>query len=369
MRVLFSTAFPFVRLRAGGVAGGAAVAEDARRTPVVAPLPGAGRGAGPDAAAPDSGGRLVIGISSRALFDLDESHRIYRSQGVEAFRRYQVKHEEEPLKPGGAFHLVRKLLRINELPGRRGRVEVILLSRNSADTGLRVFNSIEHHGLAITCAAFCGGCSPHRYVSAFGVHLFLSIAPEDVENALRSGVAAATLIPSAAGASDDGEVRFAFDGDAVLFSDQAERVYHERGLAAFAEDERRAAAQPLDGGPFKPFLAELHRLQSAFAGGASPIRTALVTARAAPAHKRVITTLRDWGIRLDEVLFLGGRDKTSYLKAYGADVFFDDQMKYCDSASREITTGHVPHGVANLPADAPADASIAPGLSRGKGER
>jgi len=298
-------------------------------------------------ATPAEGHRLVIGISSRALFDLGESHRVYEEQGLDAYRAYQIEHENEPLAPGHAFHLVRKLLRINELLGEPQRVEVILLSRNSADTGLRVFNSIEHHHLHIRRAAFCGGESPHRYVSAFGMHLFLSSAPEDVRAALERGVAAATLIPSSGDTGDDECIRFAFDGDAVLFSDQSERVYKEQGLVAFAENERATAAEPLDGGPFKSFLAELHRLQSEFGDTRCPIRTALVTARAAPAHKRVINTLRHWSIRLDESLFLGGMNKAEFLRSYLADVFFDDQLAHCDSARHAVTTGHVPHGIAN----------------------
>ncbi len=286
-----------------------------------------------------AGQKLVVGISSRALFNLDDSHRIYQDQGLEAYRQYQIENEDELLEPAGAFHLVRKLLNINELLGEQ-RIEVVLLSRNSADTGLRVFNSIEHHQLPIACAAFCGGASPHRYVDPFGVHLFLSSNAEDVRRALEQGVAAAKLLSSRE-FSDDG-IRFAFDGDAVLFSDQAQRIYQEQGLQAFSQSEQAAAAEPLDGGPFKPFLSELHRLQQEFTQGPCPIRTALVTARSAPAHKRVINTLRHWGVRLDESLFLGGKDKAEFLRAYRADVFFDDQQHYCDSARSAVTTGHVP---------------------------
>jgi len=290
--------------------------------------------------------KLVIAISSRVLFDLSESHDVFQNQGLAAYSQYQIEHEDEPLESGEAFPLVQKLLRINE-GFETPRVEVILLSRNSADTGLRIFNSIEHHRLHITRAAFCGGDSPYRYVSAFGCHLFLSSHAEDVRNALRHGVAAATLLASVKSTANENELRFAFDGDAVLFSDEAERVFKTEGLEAFARSEKAAAKTPLSGGPFKSFLQALHQLQSEFPPETGPIRTALVTARSAPAHERVVRTLRDWNIRIDESLFLGGLDKSEFLKAYGADVFFDDQLQHCEPASQQVATGHVPHGVAN----------------------
>jgi 5'-nucleotidase len=291
--------------------------------------------------------KLVIAISSRALFNLDDSHQVYKTDGLQAYSEYQVAREDEPLQPGEAFPLVHKLLRLNERLGEDSRVEVVLLSRNSADTGLRVFNSIQHYELAISRAAFCGGESPWRYINAFGCHLFLSNEAEDVRYALECGVAAATLVSSKGGGSDNDLLRFAFDGDAVLFSDEAERVYKSEGLDAFTASEKAAAKEPLGGGPFKPFLSALHRLQQAFPATEAPIRTALVTARSAPAHERVIRTLRAWDIRIDESIFLGGLNKTEFLKAYQADVFFDDQQTHCASASPHIATGHVPHGVAN----------------------
>ncbi|MDN3639817.1 5'-nucleotidase [Simiduia curdlanivorans] len=290
--------------------------------------------------------QLVIAISSRALFNLDASHQVYINQGLEAYSQYQIEHEEELLEKGEAFPLVEKLLRLNEVLTDH-RVEVILLSRNSADTGLRVFNSIEHYKLPISRAAFCGGEDPYRYITAFGCHLFLSTDPADVRLALREGVAAATLLASKKQKDPGAQLRFAFDGDAVLFSDESERIYKTQGLEAFAKNEKEAAKLPLTGGPFKPFLAALHSIQSEFEPGASPIRTALVTARSAPAHERVIRTLRAWNIRIDESLFLGGMTKASFLKAYGADVFFDDQQVHCSAASEHVATGHVPHGVAN----------------------
>jgi 5'-nucleotidase len=296
------------------------------------------------------GNKLVIAISSRALFNLDESHQVYEQQGLDAYQQYQIEHEDEVLEPGEAFPMVEKLLAINERLEGEPRVEVLLLSRNSADTGLRVFNSIQHYGLNITRAAFSGGESPYRYVSAFGCHLFLSTDAQDVRNALENGVAAATLLPSSGKTQQESsseQLKFAFDGDAVLFSDHSERIYKQEGLAAFTENEKNSAKEPMMGGPFKSFLAALHSLQSEFPPRESPIRTALVTARSAPAHERVVRTLREWNIRIDESLFLGGLQKGDFLKAYGADVFFDDQQSHCDSASQHVATGHVPHGVAN----------------------
>jgi 5'-nucleotidase len=296
--------------------------------------------------------QLTVAISSRALFDLNASNLIYEEQGLEAYRHYQIAKEDEALAPGEAFPFVQKLLNINKILGKH-QVEVILLSRNSADTGLRIFNSIKAYDLEITRAAFCSGESPYRYVRAFGCTLFLSTHADDVTHALEHGVAAATLLGGGAQPRENGnDLRLAFDGDSVLFSDEAERVYQSEGLDAFARTEAAAASQPLDGGPFKAFLRALHGLQQEFPESDCPIRTALVTARGAPAHERVIRTLRAWDIRLDESLFLGGMDKTEFLTAFGADVFFDDQTGHCERASPHVAAGHVPHGVANVrPAD------------------
>jgi len=293
--------------------------------------------------------RLVIAISSRALFDLEESHRVFTEQGVDAYSRYQIEHESELLREGVAFPLVQKLLALNHTAPLRARVEVVLTSRNSADTGLRVFNSIQHFGLDITRAAFAGGESPFRYLQSLGAQLFLSADPDDVRAALDAGFAAATIVPGVAAASADPQLRIAFDGDAVLFADVAERVYKRDGLDEFNRLEKDAAGEPLPGGPFKAFLAALHQIQSEFPPKQGPIRTALVTARAAPAHERVIRTLRAWNIRIDEALFLGGMDKGEFLKAFQADIFFDDQQRHIKSAARHVPAGHVPYGVANEP--------------------
>lgn len=290
---------------------------------------------------------LTVAISSRALFDLTDSNDVFENEGLEAYRQYQIDHEDDVLEPGEAFHFVKKLLNINELLG-KPRVEVILLSRNSSDTGLRIFNSIKAYDLAISRAAFCGGESPYRYIQAFRCNLFLSTQPDDVGHALEHGVAAATLLGRSSGPRGTGDdLRLAFDGDSVIFSDEAERVFQEQGLDAFSAMEAESAARPLGGGPFKAFLGALHSLQREFIGQHCPIRTALVTARGAPAHERVIRTLRAWDVRLDESLFLGGMDKTEFLRAFGADVFFDDQSQHCERASSHVTTGHVPHGIVN----------------------
>ena len=290
---------------------------------------------------------LVIAISSRALFDLEESHSVFVERGLEAYSSYQIERENEPLAPGVAFSMVKKFLALND-DDHRQAVEIVLLSRNSADTGLRAFHSIAHYGLNITRAAFTGGQSSYPYVQPFGADLFLSADPMEVSQALESGIAAATIVPSHVDTASSARLKIAFDGDAVLFSDEAERLYQKQGLQAFSFEEKKSADKPLPGGPFKNVLAALHRIQQDYAPDESPIRTALVTARAAPAHERVVKTLRAWRIRIDESFFLGGMDKGEFLRTFGADIFFDDQRGHCESARKyRVPTGHVPHGVVN----------------------
>ena len=292
---------------------------------------------------------LVVALTARALFDMEDSHELFEREGVVAFSAYQRAREDEPLEPGIAYPLVRKLLALNrDAPADAPRVEVILLSRNSADTGLRIFNSIQHHGLDIRRATFTSGAPVWPYIRPFGAHLFLSANPESVRRALEAGIGAATILPAGAAESRHDQLRIAFDGDAVIFGDEGERVSREQGIEAFGQHERERAREPLSGGPFRGFLQVLHDLQQAFPlDDAAPIRTALVTARSAPAHERVIRTLREWDVRLDEALFLGGRDKGAFLDAFGADIFFDDSLHNIDSARRHVAAGHVPHGVAN----------------------
>jgi 5'-nucleotidase len=302
-------------------------------------------------AAPDT---LTVAISSRALFDLEDSHALFEREGIAAYSAFQRAHEDDLLAPGIAFPLVRKLLALNAgapigsdaqpVP----RVEVILLSRNSSDTGLRIFNAIQHHGLDIRRATFTSGAPTWPYIRPFGADLFLSANPESVRRALENGVAAATILPAKAIPHRSDQLRIAFDGDAVIFGDEGERVSREHGVEAFGRHERERAHEPLSGGPFRNFLDALHRWQAAFPPGEdAPIRTALVTARSAPAHERVIRTLRDWNVRLDEALFLGGRAKGPFLDAFGADIFFDDSEHNIASARDHVAAGHVPHGIAN----------------------
>lgn len=295
---------------------------------------------------------LTVAVTSRALFDLEESHTLWEDEGLEAYSAYQREHEDAVLAPGVAFPVVRKLLALNVgADPAAPRVEVILLSRNSADTGLRIFNSIQHHGLGIVRAVFTSGEPTWPYIKPFSADLFLSANPDSVRRSLEHGIAAATILPAQRHQQKHADqLRIAFDGDAVIFSDESERISREQGVEAFGRHEREHARAPLSGGPFKSFLSALHQLQQVFpAGEHSPIRTALVTARSAPAHERVIRTLREWGVRLDEALFLGGRHKGPFLEAFGADIFFDDSQHNIDSALAHVAAGHVPHGVANDP--------------------
>jgi len=297
---------------------------------------------------PDSPAALIVAITARALFQLEDGHAVFENKGIDAYADYQRARENELLKPGLAFPLVRKLLALNAgMSPNAPRVEVILLSRNSSDTGLRIFNSIEHYALKISRAVFTSGADVFPYVKPFGAHLFLSANPDSVHAALEHGVAAATILPAEAADHGHEELRIAFDGDAVIFGDESERVSQSDGLAAFHANEVKKAHEPLSGGPFKDFLAALHTLQADFPAESCPIRTALVTARSAPAHKRVILTLRHWGVRLDESLFLGGRDKGPFLKAFGADLFFDDSSHNIANARQHVASGHVPHGISN----------------------
>lgn len=285
---------------------------------------------------------LVIGISSRALFDLEVPNRIFEEQGLEAYRAYQLEHEKEPLKKGTAFPLVEALLRLNEKAG-KPVVEVIVMSRNSPDTGLRVFNSVAHYGLPVTRAAFSGGTSLSPYLEAFKVDLFLSKSESDVQEAIDDGVAAAELYapPLQEGARDD-QIRIAFDADAVLFSESSELIYKQEGIEAFWAHEKDLAEVPLEAGPFAKLLVTLSFLQRHFSQP-SPVRIAIVTARNSPAHERVIQTLRRWGVHVDEAFFLGGVSKDEVLKAFGAHIFFDDQDVHLADASKVVPSGKVPY--------------------------
>ena len=283
---------------------------------------------------------LKIAITSRALFDLSASHEIFEKKGLEAYKNHQILEENNPLCPGEAFSLVKKLLNLNTT-SKKKFVEVILLSRNTADTGLRVFNSIQAHGLDIKKAAFCGGNSPHKYAKSFGADLFLSTEYQDCIASILNGTASARIMPSKKSFIDNGILRVAFDGDSVIFSEESQQIYDQYGLDAFNKNEKNFADRPLNGGPFKSFLNQLYELQQSFPKKECPIRIALVTARSAPSHERVIKTLRKWKIRIDESLFLGGLDKKNFLKDFNADIFFDDQLENCITSSLEVPTGQV----------------------------
>ena len=311
-------------------------------------------------------GKLVVAISSRALFDFEEENQVFEQSDDRAYMKLQLARLDTPAKPGVAFSLVKKLLAFNHInhinpsnhdsaasasatPSTGNQpVEVVILSRNDPVSGMRVFRSAQHYGLPIQRGSFTRGQSPWRYLKPLHANLFLSTHLSDVRAALDAGVPAAQVYPHSAHASDahPHEVRIAFDGDAVLFSDEAERVYQAQGLSAFQQHEQDKAQQPLLAGPFKPLLTALQRLQQA-GTPTMRIRTALVTARSAPAHERAIRTLMDWNIEVDEAMFLGGLPKGEFLREFEPDFFFDDQTGHVDSAAQHVPSGHVASGVSN----------------------
>lgn len=289
---------------------------------------------------------LVIGISSRALFNLEVEEAIFQDQGLDAYRQHQLAHENEILKPGAGFALVKALLKLNQLTADKRLVEVVIMSRNSSETSLRIFNSIAHYGLDISRAVLAGGASLSSYLQAFNVSLFLSLHEDDVQAAINAGVAAALLYQLAENVVDLDQIRIAFDGDAVIFSDEAEKIYQSQGIEAFEQHERENAKKPLPEGPFARLLIALSYIQNNFKapdGRALPLRTALVTARSSPAHERVIRTLRAWNIAIDETFFMGGVNKSAVLAAFKPHMFFDDQHGHCVHASSVVPTGRVPY--------------------------
>ena len=293
---------------------------------------------------------LVIGISSRALFDLEAENRIFEEQGLATYEEYQVRHEQDVLPKGPAFSLVEAFLGLNAL-GENRLVEVIVMSRNSPNTSLRIFHSIDHYGLDITRAALSGGAPIAPYLSPFQTDLFLSAHRPDVQDAVNSGIAAGMILTgNALDYSPADQIRIAFDGDAVLFSAESERIYQREGLDAFAEHERSKADEPMEKGPFANFLMTIAHIQAQFSDRESvPIRTALVTSRGAPAHERAIKTLRQWGVRVDEAFFLGGVRKQEVLSAFGAHIFFDDQPAHAEPASKYVPSAVVPYAAGQDP--------------------
>ncbi len=289
--------------------------------------------------------KLVIGVSSRALFDLESENEIFEKEGLNAYSDYQLQHEKDILKPGTAFPLVKALQQLNA--DGRYLTEIIVMSKNSADTSLRIFNSIEHYNLDISRAALVSGKSIAPYLDAFKTDLFLSANENDVQEAINANIAAGIICDHSnlpINPDDDiPEIRIAFDGDAVIFSDEAERIYQAQGLQAFSEHEQKNAQNPLPEGPFAKLLKTISIIQEKFPEENMPIRTALVTARNAPAHERVVRTLRAWNVRIDEVFFLGGIEKSEVLKAFGANIFFDDQEIHTDPASKMVPSARVPY--------------------------
>ena len=296
---------------------------------------------------------LVIGISSRALFDLEAENRIYEQQGLEAYSRWQVEHERDLLGKGQAFNLVQAFLGINNLVQDRRLTEVVVMSRNSPDTSLRIFHSISHYGLDITRAALTGGADVAPYVQAFHTDLFLSANEQDVKQAVDDGIAAGTILTGERHSDTDAKVdqiRIAFDGDAVLFSAQSERIYQQAGVDAFIRHERDKADVPMEKGPFANFLVALGRLQNLRTPDGMPVvRTALVTSRNLPAQERAIRTLRAWGVRVDEAYFLGGVEKREILSAFGAHIFFDDQRRHAEPAAKVVPSAVVPYRAGDDP--------------------
>ena len=291
-------------------------------------------------------GQLVVAISSRALFDFEEENKVFEEHDDRAYMALQLERLETPAKPGVAFSLVKKLLAFNS--GGTQRVEVVILSRNDPVSGMRVFRSAHHYGLQIQRGSFTRGQPPWRYLKPLNANLFLSTHLSDVRAALSAGVPAAQVYPHSAHASEShpNEVRIAFDGDAVLFSDEAEQVFQSQGLTAFQKHEKEKASQPLSAGPFKPLLSALQRLQQEGTPDMR-IRTALVTARSAPAHERAIRTLMNWNVQVDEAMFLGGLSKGEFLLEFEPDFFFDDQTGHIESAALHVPAGHVAQGVAS----------------------
>ena len=299
--------------------------------------------------------KLVIAVASSALFQLDEADAVFRERGVRAYRDYQVAHENDILAPGIAFPFVRRFLELNRIFPEKQPAEVVLLSRNDSDTGMRVFNSIEHHKLGIIRAAFTRGDSPFRYIPAYNVSLFLSANRDDVAEALAKGYPAGVVLPSAADddAADD-ELRVAFDFDGVIADDSAEKVYQTQGLEAFHKQEASKGNETIAPGPLTDLflkLGALRRLEDEREekepGRRRFLKTAIVTARSAPAHKRVVTMLRQWHITVDETHFLGGMDKGRVLKTLRPHIFFDDQQHPHLDAAKDFTPSvHIPFGVA-----------------------
>jgi 5'-nucleotidase len=295
--------------------------------------------------------KLVIAISSRALFSLEEENSIFVEKGLQEYYQHQLEKELDILKPGTAFGLVNNFLAINTLFDDGKHIEVIIISRNNAATSLRITKSIEAYNLDIVRSAWTGGEKISKYLLPFKVDLFLSAYEEDVRDAIDTGIAAARILPFEWNQNEpiSHQVRIAFDGDAVLFSDESEQIYKLQGLNAFIAHEKENVAKSLPDGPFAKLLRVISKIQTHFPDDiAAPIRTALITARNSPAHERVIRTLNEWGVRIDEAFFLGGVDKYEIVKAFRADIFFDDQDVHLEKTSKETPSAKVPYCSSSL---------------------
>src|SRR5262245_4577503 len=285
---------------------------------------------------------LVVGVSSRALFDLEDANRIYETDGLDAYIRHQMERADDVLKPGAGFPLIQAILNLNKQTADKRVAEVVITSRNSPQTSLRMFNSIKHYGLDIQHAALSGGAPIAPYLHAFDVDLFLSASEADVQAANCAGVAAGLILGVPANLEERVDpIRIGFDADAVIFSGESERVYREKGLDAFLAHERDNAQKPLPDGPFAKLLRTLAALQSDARFTKPPIRLAVITARNMPAHERVIRTLLAWNVRIDEAYFLGGVPKTRILQAFAPHIFFDDQDTHCRPAAQLVPTAKV----------------------------
>jgi len=289
--------------------------------------------------------KLVIAVSSRALFDLETENKIFEDNGLEEYYKYQLENENKPLQKGTGYRLIENLLKINQyFEEDKKQVEVIILSKNNAGSSLRITNAINTHKLDIVRSGWTSGNDISTYLKAFKVDLFLSADSGDVINAIQNGTAAAKILPSDDAVNDSlgNQVRIAFDGDAVLFSEESELVYKKDGLHAFIEHEKKNKNNPMKKGPFAKLLLTLATLQDKFKNKKDlPIRTALVTARSAPTHERVIKTLNIWGVRIDEAFFLGGSEKYEILEAFGADIFFDDQDIHLELSKSVVPSAKV----------------------------
>ena len=299
--------------------------------------------------------KIVIGVSSSALFSLGEAELVYDSKGIDSYRKYQREHEKSVLDAGVAFPFIRRFLNLNKIFPNRKPVEVVLLSKNDPDTGQRVFHSIKSYGLDISRGCFLAGKSPCSYIPAFNISLFLSANQEDVTEAVKAGYPAGRVLKSKLSDTiEDEQLRIAFDFDGVIVDDQAEKIFNEKGLDEYEKSELEKVNIPHQPGPLEVLLKQLsffqkyeRRIKRKNSDYTPILKTAIITARCAPASERLVTTLRNWDITVDETFFLGGIDKKRVLELFRPHIFFDDQLNNIESASENIPSVHVPFGIKN----------------------